>query len=83
MDPRRKRLKFRAQHCGMRENDILLGGFAEARIEDLDEHQLSQFEALLEQSDNDVYNWVSGRATPDDAFDTPLLVMIKEYNKTI
>ena len=61
MDPRRKRILFRAQHCGMKENDIILGRFAEANMAALSDADLEAFEALLDQPDNDVYNWVSGR----------------------
>lgn len=80
MDARRKRLLFRAQHCGMRENDILLGGFAEARLLDLDDGQLAAFEHLLTLPDNDVYDWVSGRRPPTDAVDGALVDLIKSFN---
>ena len=82
MDARRKRLLFRAQHCGMKENDIMLGHFAAAHVADLDEAALDAFEDLLGQSDNDVYNWVSGRQAPPAAFDGPLMRLIKDFNKT-
>lgn len=83
MDARRKRLLFRAQHCGMRENDILLGGFAEQRIADLDERQLDAFEVLLGLPDNDVYDWISGRRPPTEAVDAALVEMIKNFNNKI
>ncbi|MEQ8226664.1 MAG: succinate dehydrogenase assembly factor 2 [Rhodospirillales bacterium] len=79
MDARRKRILFRAQHCGMKENDIILGGFAEARIESLSDDDLDAFEALMEQPDNDVYYWVSGREAPPQAFDTNLMRQILEF----
>ena len=82
MDPRRKRILFRAQHCGMKENDIILGGFAEARIESLSDAELDSFEALLKQPDNDVYNWVSGREAPPPEFDTDLMRQILEFSGT-
>jgi antitoxin CptB len=81
MDPRRKRILFRAQHCGMKENDIILGGFAEARIEALSDAELDEFEALLKQPDNDVYNWVSGRESPPAEFDTGLMRQILDHNE--
>lgn len=80
MDARRKRILFRAQHCGMKENDIILGGFAEARIAGLADADLDDFEALLKLPDNDVYEWVSGRSAPPAEFDTPLLRMILAFN---
>ena len=80
MDARRKRILFRAQHCGMKENDIILGGFAEARIEALSEADLDAFEVLLKQPDNDVYTWVSGRAAPPAEFATELMRQILAFN---
>ena len=80
MDSRRKRILFRAQHCGMKENDIILGGFAEARIAALSDADLDAFEALLKQPDNDVYNWVSGREAPPAEFATDLIHQILTYN---
>ena len=80
MDARRKRILFRAQHCGMKENDIILGGFAEARIEALSEADLDAFEVLLKQPDNDVYTWVSGRAAPPAEFATELMRQILVFN---
>ena len=43
MDDRRKKLKFRAWRRGFREIDLILGGFAEARLVDLDEAGLDAF----------------------------------------
>ena len=39
MDARRKRLLYRATHCGMTENDVLLGKFALARIGEMGEDE--------------------------------------------
>lgn len=83
MDARRKRLIYRATHCGMKENDVLLGRFALARLEDLSESEADQFENLMNHSDNDLYNWVTGREPTPDMVDSPLLRMIKEFNGTL
>ncbi len=82
MDPRRKRLLFRSHHCGMKENDILLGRFADRYIEELDERQLDDFEALMGQVDIDVMNWILGKTTVPDAFDTDVMSLIQKFNKT-
>lgn len=61
LETTRKRLRFRAWHRGTREADLLLGRFADARIDGFDEEALGQFEALLNESDVDIWNWVTGR----------------------
>ena len=83
MDARRKRLLYRATHCGMKENDVLLGKFAQARLVELSEDEADQFENLMNHSDNDLYNWVTGREPTPDIVDSPVLRLIKEFNGTL
>lgn len=64
---RRRRLKFRAWHRGMREVDLILGRFADASVEGMDEAELSAFEALLDEADPEILSWVTGQTpVPDD-----------------
>ena len=80
MDARRKKLLFRSQHCGMKENDFLLGRFAAEHVENLSDEDLSAFEALLRESDNDIYNWVTGKEPAPADHDTPFLAALIEFN---
>ena len=59
MDARRKKLLYQSQHCGIKENDILLGQFAARHIENLSEDDLDLFESLLRENDHDIYGWVT------------------------
>jgi antitoxin CptB len=81
-DERRKRLRFRAWRRGFREIDLILGGFADARLQTLDEAGLSAFERLLDVPDQDVYAWVVGRAPAPISHDTPLLADIRAHYGT-
>jgi antitoxin CptB len=63
LDARRRRLLFRANHRGTRENDILVGGYVTARIGAFTDDELDQLEALLELPDPEVADWLTGRAT--------------------
>lgn len=83
MDDRRKRLIYRATHCGMKENDVLLGNFALAHLAELSDDETDQFENLMNHSDNDLYNWIIGREPTPDFVDSPVLRMIKEFNGTL
>ena len=60
LEARRKRLRFRSWHRGTKEMDVLLGSFADAHIAELSEDEVTQFERLLNNSDPDLYNWISG-----------------------
>lgn len=58
---RRKRLRYRCTHRGMKEVDLILGGFIEAHLAGLTEAELDELEALVEVPDDLLYLWLSGR----------------------
>ena len=80
LDVRRRRALFRAWRRGMREVDLLLGGFADAYIGKLDESDLAAFEALLEERDQDVLGWVTGQFAVPENHATPLLAAIIAFH---
>ena len=59
LDPRRRRALFRAWRRGTREMDLLLGRFADAHIAELGDHDLADFEALMDLPDPDLYAWIA------------------------
>ena len=72
LDARRKRLRFRAWHRGMREMDLLLGPFADATVAGFSDSEIAQFEALMEVPDPDLYSWITGAVSVPANFDTAL-----------
>lgn len=58
---RLKRAKMRAWRRGMREMDLILGGFIDKYGASLSEKQFDAFELLLARRDQDLYDWVSER----------------------
>lgn len=82
MDPRRKRLRFRCHHMGTAENDHLFGRFADSHIADLDEDQLVRLECLLEENDNDLFLWVTGKEPVPGHLDTDVMRLIQDINKS-
>ncbi len=58
---RLKRAKMRAWRRGMREMDLILGGFIDNHGASLSPEQLDAFELLLARRDQDLYDWVSQR----------------------
>jgi antitoxin CptB len=79
---RRRRLIFRSEHRGNKENDILLGQFAQAHIMRFDVDQLDRYEALLEESDNDIFDWVAGRADIPPEKDSDVLRLLLAFQVT-
>jgi antitoxin CptB len=76
---RRRRLRFRAWHRGMREMDLIFGRFADAELDDLDAAELAAFEALLEEPDKDVFSWFCGEALVPAAHDTPFFAKLRAF----
>ena len=58
----RKRLLFRSWHRGTREMDLILGRFAERHLATMDRDRLDGYARLLENTDPDLYSWLTGRA---------------------
>ncbi|MCB1356184.1 MAG: succinate dehydrogenase assembly factor 2 [Maritimibacter sp.] len=59
---RLKRLSMRSHRRGTKEMDIILGRFADDRLDGLAAEVLDRYEALLEENDQDLYLWVTGQA---------------------
>jgi antitoxin CptB len=79
LDPRRRRLLFRAWHRGTREMDLIMGRFADATIGDLSEAELDEFERLAEAPEPDLYAWITGeRPVPPD-HDTALFRKLRDF----
>ena len=51
---------------GIKEMDLLLMAYAEHRLAALSDEELDTYESLLEENDQDLYAWVSGKDTPPD-----------------
>jgi antitoxin CptB len=75
---RLKRLYFRSAHRGSKETDLILGPFAKAQLEGMDDAALDAFEAFLEENDNDIWDWVSGKSLPEDGRYGALIEALKK-----
>jgi antitoxin CptB len=80
LDARRRRARFRAWHRGMKEMDILLGGYADAHVDEMDADTLRAFEALLEILDRDLFKWMTGEGPVPPEQDTPLFRAICRHH---
>ncbi len=60
-ETRLKRLHMRSMRRGTKEMDILLMRYSAARLADLTDDKLDAYEALLDENDQDLYQWISGQ----------------------
>ena len=79
LDPRRRRILVRAWRRGIREMDLVIGGFADAEIATLDEAELDELELLMAEEDADIFRWVTGEAETPERFRTALFDRMRAY----
>lgn len=63
-DARLGRLRHRSMWRGIREMDLILRDFADRQLAALPPAALDAYEALLAESDHDLFAWVAGREEP-------------------
>lgn len=76
--PRRRRLLFRANHRGTRENDLLIGGFVSARIGRFTEAETAALEAILDIPDPLIGDFLTGRGPMPQGYDPAMLTAMRE-----
>jgi antitoxin CptB len=79
LDDRRKRILYRANHRGMKEADVMLGGYVSAHVAELTDDQLDQLETLLDELDVDIMDWVMGKKPVPAQHDHAVYAQILGY----
>ena len=70
------RLRWRCRR-GMLENDLMLERFLDARGEAITDGEIAALDRLLELSDNELWDLLSGRQEHEDAAVKPLLEALR------
>ncbi len=79
-DAELKRLKWRAHHRGIREADILVGGFFDAHHRQWDSRDRAIFAEMLEEQDVDIIAWATGTAEAPERFQGPMLEALRKLD---
>ncbi|WP_417241564.1 succinate dehydrogenase assembly factor 2 [Celeribacter sp.] len=56
---RLKRIKIRAWRRGIKEMDLLIGGYADAHLADMSVADLDAFEQMMDEADQDLLSWAT------------------------
>ena len=56
-----KRLAMRSMRRGIKEMDIILSAYATENLETMDEATIQLYDVLLDENDQDLYQWVTGQ----------------------
>jgi antitoxin CptB len=80
LDPRRRRILFRAWHRGIREMDLIMGRFADAAIDTMSDAELDDFERLIEVPDRDLFRWITGEDATPSNYDSAIFRRVKTFH---
>ncbi len=75
-DPRLRRIYYRCNHRGIKEMDLMLGGFVRERLAYLTKEQVDELEAIMEVPDQDLLSWMTGAKPIPAEWDTELFRQI-------
>lgn len=76
---KRKQLLFRSWHRGTREIDLLLGKFADSHVPGFGAEELALYDRFLNNSDPDIYNWLTGQEPVPPAEDTAVVQLLLAF----
>ncbi|MEN2785368.1 succinate dehydrogenase assembly factor 2 [Sphingomonas qilianensis] len=79
-ETRLKRLHYRAHHRGVKEADLLIGGFFDAHWRSWDEAEMVLFEHLLEEQDVDIMAWAIGTEVAPERYQGSIIAALKTLN---
>lgn len=79
LELRRRRARYRAEHRGTKELDLILGPFAVAHLWQFDAGQLDRFEELLEEQEGDLQSILMGFTPVPDGPLSGLMQQILDF----
>ena len=59
-DSLKKKIKYRSEYRGIKEMDLLLGGFVKKYVDTFTYDELIDFYEILEIDDDTIFKWYSG-----------------------
>jgi antitoxin CptB len=78
----RKRLAWRASRRGIKEMDIIVGGFAEQRLPHMSAQELNTFQLVLDLPDQQLLAWVTKQEEVPENMREPLLMDLLQFRPT-
>jgi antitoxin CptB len=78
---RRRKLKFRSWHRGMREMDLIMGRFADACVDAMWPAELDDYERLMEVPDPELFGCVLGDDPLPADLDSPMLRRLRAFHR--
>ena len=71
-----RKLIYNANHRGLKEMDVLLGGFATRCFADLSDEDQSIFERLLEEQDANILDWCLEKTVAPEEYQQMIYLIV-------
>ncbi|WP_205032112.1 succinate dehydrogenase assembly factor 2 [Hwanghaeella grinnelliae] len=78
---RLKRIRFRSWHRGIKEMDILMGGFADKYLAELTDEELDAFETVMTVPDQELYAMLVRDAPHWPELDEGMMARLMAYSR--
>jgi antitoxin CptB len=79
-DAELKRLRWRAHHRGVREADLLVGGFFDAHHASWSYEDRAVFAAMLDEQDVDILAWAHGTCAVPERYQGPMMTALQKLD---
>lgn len=79
LEKRRKQIIYRSNHRGIKEMDIVIGGYANAFVMDMPIEVLDEFEKIISELDRDLLTWFVGEVEVPEHIKSPLFDRILKH----
>lgn len=76
-----KRLQMRSMRRGIKEMDLILSAYAGRNLNTMDADGLDLYDALLQENDQDLYQWVTGQVNTPDPFSDLIADIAQTFQK--
>ncbi|MFV9936665.1 MAG: succinate dehydrogenase assembly factor 2 [Rickettsia endosymbiont of Haemaphysalis japonica] len=76
-----KKLFYRSKNRSCREMDYILGSFAEKYLSLMDEKKHGSYSLILDQNDNDLYNWINNKSSAPSYLDAEIIDKLRKIAK--
>lgn len=75
----KKKLIYKSANRGWKETDLLLGKFTKKHIDDFSSLELIMLDAILDEPDGDVFNWITKKVAVPDKHNNGVMVLLQDF----
>jgi antitoxin CptB len=79
VEKQRKRLLYQSRHRGTKESDLFLGAFADHYLPNFTAAQLAEYDSILAETDDTLFDWIYGRTAPPARLDGGVMRLLLAF----